>query len=155
MPMRKHITFALSSIFFIALISFVFTTFLKVVPWYPQFKLQKGWVITYKNQQYLNTDISNLSDQLGLTFSRGDKITLTRPSPLTKNNAPFPYLVFKTQHCAYEVFLDGYTIAKENLDARTDGYTIQGNTTEQGKPIIRDDIGDNQPGPNLVFADSE
>ena len=41
------------------------------------------------------------------------------------------------------------------LDARTDGYTIQGNTTEQGKSIRRDDIGDNQPGPNLVFADSE
>lgn len=124
MPMRKHITFALSSIFFIALISFIFTTFLKVNPLYPKFTLDKGWVVTYKNQQYLNTNISNLSDQLGITFSRGDKITLTRPHPLQKNNAPFPYLVFKTQHCAYEVFLDGYTIAKENLDARTDGAFI-------------------------------
>ena len=124
MLMRKHITFALSSIFFIALISFIFTTFLKVNPLYPKFTLDKGWVVTYKNQQYLNTNISNLSDQLGITFSRGDKITLTRPHPLQKNNAPFPYLVFKTQHCAYEVFLDGYTIAKENLDARTDGAFI-------------------------------
>ena len=122
--MRKHITFILSSIFFIALISFIFTTFLNIKYQFPKFTLHKGWVITYRNQQYLNTDISNLSNQLGLTFSRGDKITLTRPSPLTKNNAPFPYLVFKTQHCAYEVFLDGNSIAKENLDARTNGSFV-------------------------------
>ena len=40
------------------------------------------------------------------------------------------------------------------LDARTDGFTISGNKTEEGEPITRKDIGDNQPGPNINFSAS-
>ena len=36
------------------------------------------------------------------------------------------------------------------LDARTDGFTISGNTTD-GRPLRRDEIGDNHPGPQIVF----
>lgn len=36
------------------------------------------------------------------------------------------------------------------LDARTDGFTIENNKTE-GRLIRRDEIGDNHPGPNLIF----
>lgn len=36
------------------------------------------------------------------------------------------------------------------LDARTDGFILQNNQTEQGKPLRRSDIGDNQPGPITV-----
>jgi hypothetical protein len=36
------------------------------------------------------------------------------------------------------------------LDAHSDGFTISGNTTE-GRPIRRDEIGDNQPGPHIIF----
>ena len=122
--MRKFITFILSSILFIALTSFIFTSFLNFKQRKPMYDLSKGWVVTYKNQQYQNTDISHLSDQLGLTFARGDKITLNRPNPIQKNNADFPYLVFKSQHCAYEVYLDGDRVAYENLSATTNGSFI-------------------------------
>ena len=49
------------------------------------------------------------------------------------------------------------------LDARTDGFTIENNYTGDiapgfaGRPLInqrlirRDEIGDNHPGPNLIF----
>ena len=36
------------------------------------------------------------------------------------------------------------------LDARTDGFNIVGNVTD-GRPIRRDEIGDNHPGPNIIF----
>jgi hypothetical protein len=36
------------------------------------------------------------------------------------------------------------------LDARTDGFTISGNITD-GRPIRRDEIGDNHPGSNIIF----
>ncbi len=41
------------------------------------------------------------------------------------------------------------------LDARTDGYTLRANATEQGQPLGRSDIGDNQPGPNVVIENME
>ena len=36
------------------------------------------------------------------------------------------------------------------LDARTDGFTIENNVTE-GRLIRRNEIGDNHPGPNIIF----
>ena len=36
------------------------------------------------------------------------------------------------------------------LDAHSDGFTISGNTTE-GRPLLRNEIGDNQPGPHIIF----
>lgn len=38
------------------------------------------------------------------------------------------------------------------LDARSDGFLIRGNRTG-GRPIRRDEIGDNQPGPGLQFVE--
>ncbi|WP_158588745.1 GGDEF domain-containing protein [Butyrivibrio sp. X503] len=122
--MRKSVTFiGISTLFIIVLFS-VFLNFLRFERRYPMYSLEKGWVATYRNQQYLNTELSELSEQIGISFSRGDKITLTLPRLLDSCEAPFPYLIFKTQCCAYEVFLDGKLIAYEGLDAVANGSYI-------------------------------
>ena len=121
--MRKFLSFLSISLIFIAITFFAFSSF-KVETKYPVYKLEKGWVITYRNQQYLNTNITCLSEQLGITFSRGDKITLSMPRQLQDNNFPFPYFVFKTKNCAYEVLLDGYPIKEENKSAIKKGIFI-------------------------------
>lgn len=122
--MRKTVTFISISTLFIIMLFSVFFSFLRFERHYPMYSLEKGWVATYRNQQYLNTELSHLSEQIGISFSRGDKITLTLPKLLDTCNAPFPYLIFKTECCAYEVFLDGKLIAYEGLDAIADGSFI-------------------------------
>ncbi|MBR4669612.1 MAG: GGDEF domain-containing protein [Butyrivibrio sp.] len=122
--MRKTVTFiGISTIIIVVLFS-TFFHFLRLERQYPIYSLEKGWVATYRNQQYLNTELSELSDQIGVSFSRGDKITLTLPGLLESCKAPFPYLMFKTQCCGYEVFLDGKLIAYEGLDAVANGSYI-------------------------------
>ena len=122
--MRKTSAFISLSTLFIVALFVAFFTFLRFERKYPMYSLDKGWVVTYRNQQYLNTELSHLSDQLHLNFSRGDKITLTQPTLLKSCEAPFPYLIFKTECCAYEVLLDGKLIAYEGLDAVSDGSYI-------------------------------
>ena len=91
---------------------------------------------------------NNVSDYALQLYDAGGLYTLSnQPGSVIRDNiigppGPAPYA---TNDRAFRIY----------LDARTDGYTIEGNTTEKGEPISRDDIGDNQPGPNLVFADSE
>ena len=80
--MRKTVTFIGISTLFIVLLFSAFFTLLRFEKQYPLYSLEKGWVATYRNQQYLNTELGALSDQIGVSFSRGDKITLTLPKLL-------------------------------------------------------------------------
>lgn len=85
-------------------------------PKYNVINLKKGWNVTYRNEQYLNTNPEKMSSQVGSTFSKGDTITLTLDKTLNFDNLPFPYIFFKTQFCAYTVYLDGVPIAEKDID---------------------------------------
>ena len=91
-------------------------TFFRFTPTYPIITLDKGWTVTFHNQQYLNTNLESLSNQVGTTFSRGDMISLYHAQPLKDLEAPFPYLFFKTQYCAYEVYLDDILLSSSYMD---------------------------------------
>jgi len=84
-------------------------------------------VSNYARQLYDAGGIYTLSNQPGSVIS-GNNISAPFPAPYATNNRGF---------CIY-------------LDARTDGFTIENNTTE-GRLIRRDEIGDNHPGPNIIF----
>jgi len=108
----------------------------------------------YARQLYDAGGIYTLSNQPGSIIS-GNIISAPYPAPYATNNRAF---------CIY-------------LDARTDGFTIENNrttavggfatdtaspastavggfatdTTSPTRPIRRDEIGDNHPGPNIIF----
>ena len=84
-------------------------------------------VIYYARQLYDAGGIYTLSNQPGSSICNNE-ISQPFPAPYATNDR-------------------GFTIY---LDARTDGFTITGNTTD-GRPIRRDEIGDNHPGPNIIF----
>jgi hypothetical protein len=84
-------------------------------------------VSNYARQLYDAGGIYTLSNQLGSSICNNE-ISQPFPAPYATNDR-------------------GFTIY---LDARTDGYTISGNITD-GRPIRRDEIGDNHPGPNIIF----
>ena len=81
----------------------------------------------YARQLYDAGGIYTLSNQPGSVIS-DNKISAPYPAPYATNNRGF----------------------RIYLDARTDGFTIENNTTE-GRSIRRDEIGDNHPGPNIIF----
>ena len=100
-------------------------------------------VSNYARQLYDAGGIYTLSNQPGSVIS-GNKISAPYPAPYATNDRGF---------CIY-------------LDARTDGFTIENNktpvvdgspinkkpsTAEALRPIRRDEIGDNHPGPNIIF----
>ena len=91
-------------------------------------------VIYYACQLYDAGGIYTLSNQPGSVIS-GNIISAPYPAPYATNNRGF----------------------RIYLDARTDGFTIENNKTEvstshpEARPIRRDEIGDNHPGPNLIF----
>ncbi len=84
-------------------------------------------VSDYARQLYDAGGIYTLSNQPNSSI-RGNEISQPYPAPYATNNRGF---------CIY-------------LDARTDGFTIENNVTE-GRLIRRDEIGDNHPGPNIIF----
>lgn len=90
-------------------------------------------VSNYARQLYDAGGIYTLSNQPGSVIS-GNKISAPYPAPYATNYRGF---------CIY-------------LDARTDGYTIEnnrvvGSSDKDTRLIRRDEIGDNHPGPNLIF----
>lgn len=84
-------------------------------------------VRNYARQLYDAGGIYTLSNQPGSVIS-GNKISAPYPAPYATNDRGF----------------------RIYLDARTDGFTIENNKTE-GRLIRRDEIGDNHPGPNIIF----
>ena len=93
-----------------------------------------------ENNHIINNKVSNYACQL---YDAGGIYTLSNQlrSSIRDNNItqpyPAPYATNDRGFCIY-------------LDAKTDGFTIQNNMTE-GRLIRRNEIGDNHPGPNLVF----
>lgn len=93
-----------------------------------------------RNNQIINNKVSDYARQL---YDAGGIYTLSNQpgSCITGNDisapAVAPYATNNRGFCIY-------------LDARTDGFTIENNETE-GRPIRRDEIGDNHPGPNIIF----
>ena len=93
-----------------------------------------------RNNHIFNNKVSYYACQL---YDAGGIYTLSnQPESSIRNNDiaspyPAPYATNNRAFCIY-------------LDARTDGFTISGNTTE-GRLIRRDEVGDNHPGPNILF----
>ena len=90
-------------------------------------------VSNYARQLYDAGGIYTLSNQPGSVIS-GNKISEPYPAPYATNYRGF---------CIY-------------LDARTDGFTIEnnrvvGSSEKDTRLIRRDEIGDNHPGPNIIF----
>ena len=90
-------------------------------------------VTHYARQLYDAGGIYTLSNQPGSVIS-GNEISQPYPAPYATNDRAF---------CIY-------------LDARTDGFTIENNITKdnnesKGRLIRRNEIGDNHPGPNIIF----
>ena len=86
------------------------------------YKLERGWTVTYHNQQYLNTDLEKLGDQLETKFAKGDNIVLYYSKPLLDLGVDTPYLFFKSQFCSYEVYLDGVLIASQYTDDDSNNF---------------------------------
>jgi len=107
-----------------------------------------GWTAKETGMERNRICDNQVSDYALQLYDAGGIYTLSnQPGSVIRNNiigtpGPAPYA---TNDRAFRIY----------LDARTDGYTLQGNTTKQGQPIRRDDIGDNQPGPNIVFEVGE
>ena len=74
--MRKLITFLSISILLLVTMVVILQHFFRFTPQYPIFTLNKGWTVTYHNQQYINTNLEKLGTKLGNNFSRGDTLTL-------------------------------------------------------------------------------
>ena len=94
------------------------------------------------NNHIINNTISDYARQL---YDAGGIYTLSNQpnSSIRDNEISQPYPApYATNDRAFPIY----------LDARTDGFTIIGNTTE-GRPICRDEIGDNHPGPNIIFKE--
>lgn len=87
----------------------------------------------YACQLYDTGGIYTLSNQPGSSI-RNNALSLPSPAPYATNDRAFPIY----------------------LDARTDGFTISGNSVAGTSPadtrlVRRDEIGDNHPGPNIIF----
>ena len=93
-----------------------------------------------ENNHIINNIVEDYARQL---YDAGGIYTLSnQPRSSIKDNTisqpfPAPYATNNRGFCIY-------------LDAETDGYTIENNKTE-GRLIRRDEIGDNHPGPTIVF----
>ena len=103
-----------------------------------------GWGWTAKEtgmerNRIYNNNVKNYALQL---YDAGGIYTLSnQPGSVIRDNiiskpGPAPYA---TNDRAFRIY----------LDARTDGYTLSGNTDEALQPVNADDIGYNQPGPNV------
>ena len=115
--MRKLLTFIGTATLMALILLFMGRHFFHFTPQHPIVKLEKGWTVTYHNQQYQNTNLESMNSQVGETFSRGDVITLSQTQPLEDMRVSFPYLFFKTQYCAFEVYLDDVLIKSDFMES--------------------------------------
>ena len=110
-----------------------------------------GWGWTSHDTGMLGNRITgnHVSDYARQLYDAGGIYTLSaQPGSVIAHNLisqpyPAPYATNHRGFCIY-------------LDAKTDGYTIDDNKTypytpADSRPIRRDEIGDNHPGPNLIF----
>ncbi|MBR2291587.1 MAG: right-handed parallel beta-helix repeat-containing protein [Prevotella sp.] len=102
-----------------------------------------GWTPYYTGMEHNRIFNNVVSDYARQLYDAGGIYTLSNQprSTIHENEISLPHPApYATNHRAFPIY----------LDARTDGFSIIGNTTE-GRPIRRDEIGDNNPGPNLIF----
>ena len=142
--MRKLLSFLGSALVMTFILFFIARTFFHFDPKHPVIELDKGWTVSYHNQQYQNTNLESMNYQVGETFSRGDVITLSQTRQLTDMRVSFPYLVFKTQFCAFEVYLDDKLIVSKFMESNRDGSFV-GN----GYSFI--DLPEDYPGKRLTI----
>ncbi len=120
--MRK--IFSLITLSTLMVVAFLYSAHLLFYfkPEHMVYKLERGWTVTYHNQQYLNTDLEKLGDQLETKFAKGDNIVLYYSKPLLDLGVDTPYLFFKSQFCSYEVYLDGVLIDSQYTDSRSGDF---------------------------------
>ena len=102
-----------------------------------------GWTPYYTGMEHNRIFHNKVSDYARQLYDAGGIYTLSNQphSSITDNDISQPYPApYATNDRGFRIY----------LDARTDGYTIENNTTE-GRLIRRDEIGDNHPGPNIIF----
>jgi len=102
-----------------------------------------GWTPYYTGMEHNRIFHNKVSDYARQLYDAGGIYTLSNQphSSITDNDISQPYPApYATNDRGFRIY----------LDARTDGYTIENNTTD-GRPIRRDEIGDNHPGPNIIF----
>jgi len=102
-----------------------------------------GWTPYYTGMEHNRIFHNKVSDYARQLYDAGGIYTLSNQphSSITDNQISAPYPApYATNDRGFRIY----------LDARTDGFTIENNTTE-GRPIRRDEIGDNHPGPNIIF----
>lgn len=102
-----------------------------------------GWTPYYTGMEHNRIFHNKVTDYARQLYDAGGIYTLSNQphSSITDNDISQPYPApYATNDRGFRIY----------LDARTDGYTIENNTTE-GRPIRRDEIGDNHPGPNIIF----
>ena len=93
-----------------------------------------------ENNIITGNSVKNYARQL---YDAGGIYTLSnQPGSVISGN-----IISAPSHAPYATNDRGFRIY---LDAHTDGFTIENNTTED-RMIRRDEIGDNHPGPNLIF----
>jgi hypothetical protein len=93
-----------------------------------------------RNNHIINNKVSDYARQL---YDAGGIYTLSNQpgSSIVGNQISAPAVApYATNDRGFRIY----------LDAHTDGYTIDKNVTED-RLIRRDEIGDNHPGPNLIF----
>lgn len=106
-----------------------------------------GWTPYYTGMEHNRIFGNKVSDYARQLYDAGGIYTLSnQPYSMIKDNDisqpyPAPYATNDRGFCIY-------------LDARTDGFTLEGNKTE-GRPIRRNEIGDNHPGPNVKVKSEE
>lgn len=102
-----------------------------------------GWTPHYTGMENNHIVGNKVSDYARQLYDAGGIYTLSnQPNSSIRDNdisqpAKAPYATNDRAFCIY-------------LDARTDGFTIENNKTG-GRLIRRDEIGDNHPGPKLIF----
>ncbi len=114
--MRKTSYFLAVSVTLLLILSSCLYFLFRFTPKNTVTKLDKGWTVIYRNDQYVNTDLESLSEHIGYLLSKGDTLTLNLLTPLTLETVPFPAIVFKTQFSAYEVYLDNELINDKYMD---------------------------------------
>lgn len=102
-----------------------------------------GWTPHYTGMENNHIVGNRVSDYAHQLYDAGGIYTLSnQPNSSIRDNdisqpTKAPYATNDRAFCIY-------------LDARTDGFTIENNKTG-GRLIRRDEIGDNHPGPKLIF----
>ena len=120
--MRKGLSLVFLSTLMVVLLLYGGLVLFSFTPSNMVYKLERGWTVTYHNQQYLNTDLEKLGQELGTKFAKGDNIVLYYSKPLMDLNVTSPYLFFKSQYCSYEVYLDGVLIDSRYTDVHSNNF---------------------------------